>query len=294
MTYRPFQRRDFLRLAILAPLLPFGVKGAARGASLHRELRVGLVLAPGDAALRGARLGGREAERTAALLGGSVTVHEALAAAGTSGLAARQLIARHRVHAIVGGSTAADAEALAAMAAGSETLFMNVGVARETLRNACGPLVFHIAPGSGMRAAAARAAGAPPDARAVSWHPALERFGAAQVSDRYNAAFGEPMAERAWEGWIAMKIIFDATQRAADTGARELAAYLVSRRAVFDGHKGMQLSFHPSTHQLRQPLYIVRGDEVIAEVPVLRGAADVPHAELLDSLDPGGGDACAR
>jgi ABC-type branched-subunit amino acid transport system substrate-binding protein len=286
----------FVHAAALAALLP-GAAAAMQQAPPREdgELRVGVVLAPGDAALQGARFGAAEAGHTARLIGAVFTVHEAGSAPGTAAAAAERLIREHGVNAIVGGSTPADADALSELAARERVLFMNVGAALEAMRHRCSAFTFHVAPSNAMRLAVLAAAPAPlpPDARALSWHPLLERFGAAQVSDRFEAHSGQRLRERAWEGWIAMKILFDASQRARTTEPAALAAFLVTERSAFDGHKGMQLSFHPGSRQLRQPLYAATHDRVIAEVPVTRGAGDISHADLLDRFGTPGISACS-
>lgn len=96
----------------------------------------------------------------------------------------------------------------------------------------------------------------------VDWHPSLVRFGAEQLNQRYTEKFGEPMKEAAWRAWMAVKIVAEAALRSPDGN---LLAALTTLR--FDGHKGAPLWFHPETHHLVQPVYLVdRKGKVVEEM----------------------------
>lgn len=134
------------------------------------------------------------------------------------------------------------------------------------------------------------------------WHHALSRFGATQLNDRYHSRFGLEMDALGWAGWFAVKVAWEAVNRARTTTGSELARFLESGRGAFDGHKGRPLSFRPWDHQLRQPLYLVRpaagpgegGWEVVAELPrVARGQTAASH-ELLDQLGDAEGESRCR
>ncbi|MGH7545050.1 MAG: ABC transporter substrate-binding protein, partial [Gemmatimonadota bacterium] len=131
----------------------------------------------------------------------------------------------------------------------------------------------------------------------VLWHPGLFRYGAEQLSDRFQDRFAEPPDSRAWTAWMAAKILAEGALRARSVDGPALVAYLEGRRAQFDGHKGLSLTFRPWDHQLRQPVYLVRARregaaareafEHVAELPL----GDVPPAtssrDFLDRLGDG-------
>jgi hypothetical protein len=96
--------------------------------------------------------------------------------------------------------------------------------------------------------------------RVELWHPSLERFGGDQLNERYQRRFGEPMDSDAWAGWVAIKIAAEASLRAHATTPAALAGALTDSSARFDGHKGHPLTFHPASHELLQPLYVVDAD----------------------------------
>ena len=91
-------------------------------------------------------------------------------------------------------------------------------------------------------------------------HPALDRFGAEQLNERFHRRFGRPMDEVAWRGWMAVKIAAEVAlrggilQQLGDSG--------------FDGHKGTQLRFGED-HYLVQPVYVVDAKgKMVEEVAV--------------------------
>ncbi|HEX2079729.1 MAG TPA: ABC transporter substrate-binding protein [Longimicrobium sp.] len=288
MTETELDRRQFLRTALLG-CASFAASGAAfRPVRRQPEtLRIGFV--PGaDAgwtAARGVTLGGEEAARTGELVGRGielVTVDSA-ALARSEGVAA-----------IVGGADEDACRELGAAAESAGILFVNLGCRSDALRGeACGRGVFHVEASARMYADA-RAAGAEGAAEAVLWHPALERFGAAQLNDRHRARFGDGMDGPAWAGWMAVKLLWEASLRARTTEAAGIRAYLERAGTQFDGHKGWPLSFRPWDHQLRQPLYLVApaaaGTRVVGEVPARPAEGGASFADLLDRL---GADASA-
>lgn len=102
----------------------------------------------------------------------------------------------------------------------------------------------------------------------ADWHPSLARFGAEQLNQRYRERFGMAMEPLAWTSWMAVKAAAEAVLRGA--GLSEQAPADLSRRLAtlgFDGHKGTRLRFRPADHRLRQPLYVIAGGRVLAEIP---------------------------
>ena len=271
----PLDRRRFLGAAALcaaATLLPARLRAAPAPA-----LRVGLLLppAPGaatrDAMRRGAELGAAEAERGAQLLGGSFVLLPA--DGGDVASAARRLVRESRAAALVGGGDEDGGRALPALATELGVPVLNVGARADALRGAhCAPLLFHVAASDAMARDAM--AGHADARRAVLWHPALERFGAAQLNDRFRARFDAPMDGAAWATWFALKALWESAARAHDATPGALAAALAAGR--FDGHKGAPLSFRAWDRQLRQPLYLGGddGDTVLAELPTARDDED--------------------
>jgi ABC-type branched-subunit amino acid transport system substrate-binding protein len=110
---------------------------------------------------------------------------------------------------------------------------------------------------AGRRAAVQQAlgsgAGPASQLRAHEWHHTLFKYGASELNERFTRSAGRPMSSDHWLGWMAVKIIAEASLRA---GTEEALAEVMAR-GRFDGHKGVALSFAPETRRLRQPLYVV-------------------------------------
>jgi len=96
----------------------------------------------------------------------------------------------------------------------------------------------------------------------VAWHAQFERFGAPQVSRRFQRATGRAMTAHDWAAWIAGKAAVAAVLEAGKNAPAALA------KTPVDGSKGVTLTFRPWDGQLRQPLLLTDGQGVIATAPV--------------------------
>ncbi|HYR08344.1 MAG TPA: ABC transporter substrate-binding protein [Longimicrobium sp.] len=285
MTANDLDRRAFIRSAGALLLAGSGFRWIS-GPRIQDALRLAFVSAPDAAgAARGVTLGVEEAARTGELMGRRIELVTL-----DSIEAAASLAADAHPAALVGGSDEASCRALGELAARMDSIFVNIGCRADVLRgDACGG-VYHVEASTRMYAdaLAARGGDAAEATEAVLWHPSLERFGAAQLNDRFRVRFGGEMDSGAWAGWMAVKVLWEASLRARTTEAEGLRAYLERDATQFDGHKGWPLSFRPWDHQLRQPLYLVApadgGTRVVGEVPARRSGDEAPSRELLDRL----------
>ena len=92
--------------------------------------------------------------------------------------------------------------------------------------------------------------------RAVAWHHDLQRYGAAQLNDRYRKWSGSAMSADAWLGWFAVKLVWEGASRVTDPA--HLRDWIIDPARRFDGHKGARLRFEAG--RLVQPLYVVEQD----------------------------------
>ena len=289
-------RGGWLRAATSACpfLLGVVILASTAAAGPRTTLAVGVILPAQDPALHGARLGAAEAERSAQLFGATFTLHEARAQSPSDvSSAAARMIGDHGVTVLIGGADAAAASALIDVAEARDVVFLNIGAPDDSLRARCSPLAFHVLPSESMLRDAAAALGIP-HAAPAAWHNALTRYGAGQVNARFRAMFERPIGERAWAGWFAVKAVWEAALRGS-ADAHTLARQLAADGTVFDGHKGVPLSFRRGTHQLRQPIYLIAGDSVVAETPSPRDSPELDHAVLLDRIGVSpGGESCPK
>lgn len=102
----------------------------------------------------------------------------------------------------------------------------------------------------------------------IAWDPALEKFGASQLNDRFVARWKQSMDDAAWRGWLAAKVAWEAAIR-GPAGDEAMARWLVSPAARFDGHQGVPLFFEPD-HRIRHPRYRVttdHGGRILKPIP---------------------------
>lgn len=290
MTANDLDRRAFIRAAGAVLLAGSDFRFVPRP---WKQDAFRIAFVPGanaGGAARGVTMGVEEAARTGQLVGRRielVTV-DSVDAAGLDAPAA----------ALIGGFDDAGCAALADLARRSGALAMNVGCRSDAWRGeGCGRNLFHVEASEAMYSGALAARGEDGEvpASAVLWHPSLERFGAAQLNDRFRARFGAEMDGAAWAGWMAVKVLWEASLRARSAEAAALRGYLERDAAQFDGHKGWPLSFRAWDHQLRQPLYLVAqsGARVVGEIPARRGE-DTSSRETLDRLGMGASASSCR
>jgi hypothetical protein len=166
-------------------------------------------------------------------------------------------------------------------------IHVNCGSRADALRRSfCSASTFHVEASQAMYDGARALA---PDAKRIElWDAALERYGAAQLNDRFKSFSGEKMNGAAWAGWFAVKVVFESYLR----GSGDILRWIASDTAQFDGHKGSPLSFRSWDRQLRQPLYAINGR--IRDVPDTSRSTKSPR-EILDTIgDQSGAQSCRR
>jgi ABC-type branched-subunit amino acid transport system substrate-binding protein len=217
-----------------------------------------------DIAARGALLAAEEAARAAELLGLRLELR-----VGGPGDASALIDAG--ALALIGGLDAPARAALSTLAEARGVPFLTTWAPGDSSEDE--PLrthVFHVASGPRDRHAALgrwkarESAAAAAEVEIADWHPSLSRFGAEQLNQRYRERFGASMEPLAWTSWMAVKAAAEAALRGGETPAD------LSRRLAtlgFDGHKGARLRFRADNHHLEQPLYVVAGGKVLAEIP---------------------------
>jgi len=226
---------------------------------------------PATSLARGITLGIEEAQRSARLFGWDVVAVKPPESVG--GDDAIQFLKRSNVTAIVGNL----ADTLQKPLTNRHPVMIAAG---RRMRGApCNENEFHVLPllDSAQWNSVGRPGSFASYAGLLAWDSSLERFGAAQLNERYQRRFGSPMDEEAWAGWMSVKIVLDAVLRIKSAEPCALERFLLSADARFDGHKGVQLFFDPQTRELIQPL-AARANAGEAElVDVMTRHAPVAH-----------------
>lgn len=103
---------------------------------------------------------------------------------------------------------------------------------------------------------------------AASWHWAMERDGATQVSSRFDKQTGRKIQPADWNVWIAVKSVITGAMKSPDKTPEGVRAYMVSDKMKLDGSKGVTLNYRSWDGQMRQPLVLATSDAVIAVAPI--------------------------
>ncbi|MDT8858109.1 ABC transporter substrate-binding protein [Paracoccaceae bacterium Fryx2] len=103
--------------------------------------------------------------------------------------------------------------------------------------------------------------------RPVSWHPALEAWGATQFQNRFERLNGRPMREEDYQVWLAMRVIGEAVTRTGSAEPATIRAYALSNDFELAAFKGQKLTFRPWNGQLRQPILLTDGRLTVTVSP---------------------------
>ncbi|MBO0765846.1 MAG: ABC transporter substrate-binding protein [Hyphomicrobiaceae bacterium] len=90
----------------------------------------------------------------------------------------------------------------------------------------------------------------------MSWHPALELWGATQFQNRFQRLAKRPMRPLDYDVWVAVRSVGEAATRAKSTKPEALIAYLKSPAFELAAFKGRKLSYRDWNGQLRQPILV--------------------------------------
>ncbi|HEX2722309.1 MAG TPA: hypothetical protein VHM24_05285 [Gemmatimonadaceae bacterium] len=292
------KRREFARSMMAGLLLPAAGLFPER---LQRSLWIAVLLparATGGASTSfasGVEMGKEETLRAAALFSRGLGFIDA---SYTPAADLSAIVSRVKAQGTVLLVSALEEETaeLSTLCDSARLVLLNGAARTDSLRRStCSDFVFHVEASESMYRSAAQSVAIPQDSVAL-WSPALEKYGAAQLNDRYAARTGSVMDASAWAGWMCVKIAWEASIRASSAESRQIADYLVRESTAFDGHKGAPLSFRKWDHQLRQPLYAaapVSGGRV-SEIPDVAMASG-SVMKLLDTIgDPLGMTTCTK
>ena len=230
-------RRTFLRSLFAATALTgLGRSALARPASVPpktRRVSLGLLLDPDTPEGRGASLGLDEARRLGELL------HVEIASGPTSDFA---LI----------GLTPPPGE--------TKALFLQAAAPQSTALQAGPAADWNVTSSPAFKRQALARFPNRQDLRVSDWYAGLMKFGAEELNVRFRRRFDQPMDERSWHGWVAVKCAVELALRYPGGDPKERIGEL-----RLDGHKGMMLRFDPKDRHLVQPVYLVDAEGKMVE-----------------------------
>jgi ABC transporter substrate binding protein (PQQ-dependent alcohol dehydrogenase system) len=90
----------------------------------------------------------------------------------------------------------------------------------------------------------------------MSWHPALEQWGATQFQNRFRRLAHRPMRPLDYDVWMAIRSVGEAATRTKSAAPEALIAYMKSPAFDLAAFKGRKLSYRDWNGQLRQPILV--------------------------------------
>ncbi len=116
---------------------------------------------------------------------------------------------------------------------------------------------------------------------AGAWNWTWERNGGPQVNSAFRRiSRGRKMQDTDWAGWMAVKMIAEATLRKGAADFAQQRDFIVNE-GRFDGAKGAALSVRPWDRQLRQQIFMATSDAVAGVAPM---PGFLHQTETLDTL----------
>jgi len=101
----------------------------------------------------------------------------------------------------------------------------------------------------------------------TSWDASNEQWGATQLQQRFERRFNRFMSPLDMNGWTAARMIGEAAAHDAAGDAAAMKAYLLSKDFALAAFKGQKLTLRDWNLQLRQPILLSDGRNVVSVSP---------------------------
>ncbi len=101
----------------------------------------------------------------------------------------------------------------------------------------------------------------------TSWAPSMEQWGATQLQNRFMKRFSRRMKALDMQAWTAVRTIGEAVTRTKSAETKRLRDYIVSPAFELAAFKGQALTLRPWDLQLRQPVLLSDGRNVVSVSP---------------------------
>jgi ABC transporter substrate binding protein (PQQ-dependent alcohol dehydrogenase system) len=101
----------------------------------------------------------------------------------------------------------------------------------------------------------------------MAWDPAFEQWGATQMQNRFVKQFGRRMSALDLQGWTAARMIGEAATRSRSADPSVIHDYIISPAFALAAFKGQRLTVRDWNQQLRQPILLSDGRNVVSVSP---------------------------
>ncbi len=103
--------------------------------------------------------------------------------------------------------------------------------------------------------------------QSVSWHPAFEGWGAAQIQNRFAKHAGRRMKGIDMQAWTAIRMVGEAATRTKSADPAKIDAYIKDPDFSIAAFKGQKITLRDWNLQLRQPVLLADGKNVVSISP---------------------------
>ncbi|GGA58802.1 ABC transporter substrate-binding protein [Nitratireductor aestuarii] len=103
--------------------------------------------------------------------------------------------------------------------------------------------------------------------RPSSWHPASEQWGGTQIQNRFEKAVKRRMISVDMNAWTAVRSIGEAATRTQSGETEKLAEFIRSDDFQVAAFRGQRLTYRKWNQQLRQPVFLGDGSQVVSTSP---------------------------
>ncbi len=103
--------------------------------------------------------------------------------------------------------------------------------------------------------------------RPLTWHPALEAWGATQFQRRFERQAGRRMEPEDYQAWLALRVLGEAATRTRSVDHAVLRDFILSPDFELAAFKGQKVTFRPWNGQMRQPILLAGGRVIVSVSP---------------------------
>jgi ABC transporter substrate binding protein (PQQ-dependent alcohol dehydrogenase system) len=100
-----------------------------------------------------------------------------------------------------------------------------------------------------------------------AWDPSFEQWGATQMQNRFVKQFGRRMTALDFQNWMAARMIGEAATRSRSADPAVLRDYITGPAFALAAFKGQKLTVRDWNQQLRQPILLSDGRNVVSVSP---------------------------
>ncbi len=99
------------------------------------------------------------------------------------------------------------------------------------------------------------------------WSPAHDQWGAVQLQDRFQKGYRRPMTDKDMDAWTSVRIVGEAATRTNSVDPAKMVEFIKGPHFEVAAFKGQKLTLRAWDWQLRQPIILADGRNVVSVSP---------------------------